>query len=87
MNLFTVACICTLMHTHTQQRDGPSSGLPASRKYKAVMGTDGDLRKLKLPKARNVLRNFGVPEEEVRNALTCSILQPGEGGRGPSSCD
>lgn len=32
------------------------------------MGTDGDLRKLKLSKARNVLRGFGVPEEEV-----CSV--------------
>ena len=29
------------------------------------MGTEADLRKLKLSKARNVLRNFGVPEEEV----------------------
>jgi len=29
------------------------------------MGTDGDLRKLKLSKARSVLRNFGVPDEEV----------------------
>ena len=29
------------------------------------MGTEADLRKLKLNKARNVLRNFGVPEEEV----------------------
>ena len=29
------------------------------------MGTDGDLRKLKLSKAKTLLRNFGVPEEEV----------------------
>ena len=30
------------------------------------MGTDGDLRKLKLSKAKSLLRNFGVTEEEVR---------------------
>ena len=30
------------------------------------MGTEADLRKLKLSKARAVLRNFGVPEDEVR---------------------
>ena len=34
-----------------------------------MMGTDGDLRKLKLSKARSVLRNFGVPDEEVSRAL------------------
>lgn len=28
-------------------------------------GTDADLRKLKLDKAKSVLRGFGVPEEEV----------------------
>ena len=30
-----------------------------------MVGTDGDLRKLKLSKAKQVLRNFGVSEEEV----------------------
>lgn len=34
------------------------------------MGTDGDLRKLKLSKARSVLRNFGVPDDEVSHAPT-----------------
>ena len=29
------------------------------------MGTDGDLRKLKLSKAKSLLRNFGVSEDEV----------------------
>jgi len=29
------------------------------------MGTDSDLRKLKLSKAKTLLRNFGVAEEEV----------------------
>ena len=36
------------------------------------MGTDGDLRKLKLSKAKALLRNFGVPEDEVRTANSCS---------------
>ena len=46
------------------QRESPGT-LPAGRRYKNVMGTDGDLRKLKLSKAKTLLRNFGVPEEEV----------------------
>ena len=37
------------------------------------MGTEADLRKLKLSKARTVLRNFGVPEDEVRDNQ-CNIL-------------
>ena len=60
------------------QRETASS-LPASKKYKNVMGTDGDLRKLKLHKAKTLLRNFGVPEEEVtrctvRGTSTISIF-------------
>ena len=52
------------------QRDGSSGSLAANKRYKSVMGTDGDLRKLKLSKARSVLRNFGVPDEEVSHAPT-----------------
>ena len=48
----------------SQETAGHSSGSPG-KKPKAVMGTDADLRKLKLNKARGVLRNFGVPEDEV----------------------
>ena len=47
------------------QREGSNSGVLAGKKVKAVMGTDGDLRKLTLSRARTVLRNFGVAEEEV----------------------
>ena len=47
------------------QRDGGGAA-QAAKKYKSVMGTDGDLRKLKLSKAKSLLRNFGVAEEEVR---------------------
>lgn len=64
-------------HSPPPQRD-TSSGLPASRRYKQVVGTDGDLRKLKLSKAKQVLRNFGVPEEEVRGGRWGEV--PGEGG-------
>lgn len=46
------------------QRDTAAS-FPASKKYKNVMGTDGDLRKLKLSKAKSLLRNFGVSEDDV----------------------
>ena len=48
-----------------RQRD-TGGGLAATRRYRQVVGTDGDLRKLKLSKAKQVLRNFGVPEEEVQ---------------------
>lgn len=50
------------------QRDTTTS-LPASKKYKNVMGTDGDLRKLKLSKAKSLLRSFGVSEDVVRREL------------------
>ena len=33
------------------------------------MGTDGDLRKLKLSKAKALLRSFGVPEDKVIHGL------------------
>ncbi|XP_064405397.1 uncharacterized protein LOC135350513 isoform X3 [Halichondria panicea] len=45
-------------------RDGGGAS-QAVKKVKSVMGTDGDLRKLKLSKAKNLLRNFGVAEEEI----------------------
>lgn len=48
----------------TTQRDA-ATNFSASKKYKNVMGTDGDLRKLKLSKAKSLLRNFGVSEEDV----------------------
>ncbi len=56
-------------HTHTThtthtQRDGGGAS-QVVKKVKSVMGTDGDLRKLKLSKAKNLLRNFGVAEDEV----------------------
>ncbi len=38
------------------------------------MGTDGDLRKLKLSKAKALLRNFGVPEDEVRVTSSRSLI-------------
>ena len=39
------------------------------------MGTDGDLRKLKLSKAKTLLRNFGVPEDEVCPLSFCSLVE------------
>jgi len=47
------------------QREAANS-LAAAKKYKNVMGTDGDLRKLKLSRAKSLLRDFGVQEDEVR---------------------
>lgn len=56
------------------QRESPGN-LPSGRRYKNVMGTDGDLRKLKLSKAKALLRNFGVPEDEVKMTVTQSLIQ------------
>ena len=55
------------------QRESPGN-LPAGKRYKNVMGTDGDLRKLKLSKAKALLRNFGVPEDEVRMTLLHGVV-------------
>lgn len=55
----------TSNNVHIIQRDGGGAS-QAAKKYKNVMGTDGDLRKLKLSKAKSLLRNFGVPEAEVK---------------------
>lgn len=43
------------------------------RKQKTVTGTDADLRRLSLKDARKVLRNFGIPEEEVQRLLVYSV--------------
>ena len=47
------------------QQDESSTNSPQIRKQKTVTGTDADLRRLSLKQARQVLRNFGVSEEEV----------------------
>ena len=57
--------VCSESHVSFFQEAASHSGGSPGKKPKAVMGTDADLRKLKLNKARSVLRNFGVPEEEV----------------------
>ena len=49
---------------------------------KTVTGTDADLRRLPLKDAKNLLRNFGVPEHEVRH-LVGEILS---GRAAQSSC-
>jgi transcription initiation factor TFIID subunit 1 len=54
-------------YTRLNTRRETGGGMTANKRYKPVVGTDGDLRKLKLSKAKQVLRNFGVPEEEVRS--------------------
>lgn len=41
-------------------------------KYKN--NADGDLRKLKLSKAKSLLRNFGVSDEEVGHAISFSAI-------------
>ena len=51
-----------------QQEDKEQAQKPA--KQKLVTGTDADLRRLNLKNARNLLRDFGVSEEEVRR---CSM--------------
>ena len=45
------------------------------RKQKTVTGTDADLRRLSLKDARKVLRNFGIPEEEVEFIIIIDHVQ------------
>ncbi len=50
---------------HFRIKDENSAQSASVRKQKTVTGTDADLRRLSLKDARKVLRNFGIPEEEV----------------------
>ena len=56
----TFLCCPDSLHTPHPQEDPLLANPPKKRS-----GTDADLRKLKLDKAKNVLRGFGVPEEDV----------------------
>lgn len=51
-------------------KDDSNSQNASVRKQKTVTGTDADLRRLSLKDARKVLRNFGIPEEEVGRVTT-----------------
>lgn len=47
------------------KQDDSASAAAQIRKQKTVTGTDADLRRLSLKQARQVLRDFGVSDEEV----------------------
>ncbi|CAK9302809.1 unnamed protein product [Gordionus sp. m RMFG-2023] len=51
---------------------GPQSGPSGSKK--SVTGTDADLRKLSLKNAKQLLRNFDVPEEELKKLSRWEII-------------
>lgn len=51
---------------------------------KTVTGTDADLRRLSLKNAKQLLRKFGVPEEEVSMEEEHSSLLGGFVWRGKS---
>uniref|UniRef100_H3AV84 Transcription initiation factor TFIID subunit 1 n=1 Tax=Latimeria chalumnae TaxID=7897 RepID=H3AV84_LATCH len=59
----------------TQQKDDKE---PQPVK-KTVTGTDADLRRLSLKNAKQLLRKFGVPEEEVRTAAYGGVVEVGLG--------
>ena len=44
------------------------------KKQKLVTGTDADLRRLNLKSARNLLRDFGVTEAEVRSYTSFYLM-------------
>lgn len=50
---------------------------------KTVTGTDADLRRLSLKNAKQLLRKFGVPEEEVSEPAIANVRSwdQGSGGR------
>lgn len=54
-------------YNHFYLKDESNAQSSSVRKQKTVTGTDADLRRLSLKDARKVLRNFGIPEEEVHN--------------------
>lgn len=45
---------------------------------KTVTGTDADLRRLSLKNAKQLLRKFGVPEEEVAHLRQASTFMRNE---------
>ncbi|XP_022251880.1 transcription initiation factor TFIID subunit 1-like isoform X3 [Limulus polyphemus] len=54
-----------------QSKDDGSSQTPAK---KTVTGTDADLRRLSLSNAKQLLRKFGVPEEEIRKLSRWEVI-------------
>lgn len=55
-------------------KDDSSTNSPQIRKQKTVTGTDADLRRLSLKQARQVLRNFGVSDEEIRKLSRWEVI-------------
>lgn len=54
---------------------------------KTVTGTDADLRRLSLKNAKQLLRKFGVPEEEVSEEVSStSRVHPCPGATSCSDC-
>lgn len=45
---------------------------------KTVTGTDADLRRLSLKNAKQLLRKFGVPEEEVEHLYSAGTFMSDE---------
>lgn len=58
-NIYCNNCCCSL------SQDDSAAAAAQIRKQKTVTGTDADLRRLSLKQARQVLRDFGVSDEEV----------------------
>ncbi|CAB3979442.1 transcription initiation factor TFIID subunit 1 isoform X2 [Paramuricea clavata] len=55
-------------------KDENSAQSASVRKQKTVTGTDADLRRLSLKDARKVLRNFGIPEEEIKKLSRWEVI-------------
>lgn len=62
-NMATVPGIAAAGTTGTPSPMQPPKPLPKT----AVTGTDADLRKLSMKNARKVLKEFGVPEEQIKS--------------------
>ncbi|XP_015772967.1 PREDICTED: transcription initiation factor TFIID subunit 1-like [Acropora digitifera] len=55
-------------------KEDSTTSSPQIRKQKTVTGTDADLRRLSLKQARQVLRNFGVSDEEIRKLSRWEVI-------------
>ncbi|XP_069468453.1 transcription initiation factor TFIID subunit 1 isoform X2 [Ambystoma mexicanum] len=74
----------------TQQKQDDKEPQPAK---KTVTGTDADLRRLSLKNAKQLLRKFGVPEEEIKKLSRWEVIdvvrtmstEQARSGEGPMS--
>ena len=59
--------VCFVFHPYVFEWQQDEAVEKPTQPKKTVTGTDADLRRLNLKQAKQLLRNFGIAEEDVRN--------------------